>query len=146
VATKGKPCIFCQIAAGKAPARKVEENDLALAILDINPFSDGHCLVVPRRHVAWWHQMSEAENESVFKLARSVSRKMMKAFHPDFVMMYARGRRIPHTHVFLVPTSQGDLTDRFFNALELMQESPPALVRLRDRRRMDAALRALRRA
>jgi histidine triad (HIT) family protein len=143
VAKKSKPCVFCQIVAGQSPAWKVQENQSALAILDINPFSKGHCLVIPKRHVAWWHQMNESETESVFKLARAVSHKLMKAFQPDFVMMYARGRRIPHTHLFLVPTVKGDLTDRYFNALEFIQESPPALACLRSRREMDEALRLL---
>ena len=44
--------------------------------------------------------------------------------------MYARGRRIPHTHIFLVPTFGGDLLDRFFNALEKAQEAPKDLARL----------------
>ena len=39
--------------------------------------------------------------------------------------MYARGRRIPHTHIFLIPTAKDDVLDRFFNALEKFQESPP---------------------
>ena len=140
---KSKPCIFCELAAGRAHAWRVQENEHSLAILDINPFTKGHCLVLPKRHVPWWHQMTEAETESLFAMARAVSRKMMKAFKPDFVMMYARGRRIPHTHVFLVPTFKGDLTDRYFHALELIQESPPALTRLRRRTEMDRVLRTL---
>ena len=55
----------------------------------------------------------------------------MAALNPDFVCMYARGRRIPHTHIFLVPTYKGDVLDRFFNALERFQESPPELAALR---------------
>ena len=141
-----KPCIFCEIAAGRARAWRVQEDEHSMAILDINPFTKGHCLVLPKRHVPWWHEMTEAETGSLFKMARVVSRKMMKEFKPDFVMIYARGRRIPHTHVFLVPTYKGDLTDRYFHALELIQESPPALARLRDRREMNSALKALRKA
>lgn len=44
--------------------------------------------------------------------------------------MYARGRRIPHTHIFLVPTYKWDVLDRFFNPLELFQESPQDLAAL----------------
>jgi len=146
VPKKGKPCIFCKIVVGRAHAWRVQEDEHSMAILDINPFTRGHCLVLPKRHVPWWHQMTEAETKSLFAMARAVSRKMMKAFKPDFVMIYARGRRIPHTHLFLVPTVKGDLTDRYFHALELIQESPPALTHLRNRREMNAALEALRKA
>ena len=57
----------------------------------------------------------------------------MKAMSPDFVCIYARGRRIPHAHIFLVPTYKGDPLDRFFNALEGFQESPVELAALRER-------------
>jgi histidine triad (HIT) family protein len=58
--------------------------------------------------------------------------------------MYARGRRIPHTHIFLVPTYQGDVLDRFFNALELFQESPPMLAALREENSMEEVAKLLR--
>ncbi|MGA9098770.1 MAG: HIT family protein [Methanotrichaceae archaeon] len=130
-------CIFCDIGEGKAPCYKIYEDNLSLAILDINPFSRGHCLVIPKRHVPWWHELTEEENSSLFRVAKVVAEKMMKALEPDFVCMYARGRRIPHTHIFLVPTYKGDPLDRFFNALEGFQESPAELASLRERRSME---------
>ena len=123
-------CIFCDIIKGNTPCYKVYEDDLSLAILDINPFSRGHCLVIPKKHVPWWHELTPEENASLFNVARIVAEKIMKALSPDFVCMYARGRRIPHTHIFLVPTYKGDILDRFFNTLELVQESPVELAAL----------------
>lgn len=125
-------CIFCRIVERKADAYRIQEDDLSIAILDINPFSKGHCLVIPKRHVPWWHDLSEEEIHSLFSLARAVAEKIKKAFQPDFVAMYARGRRIPHTHIFLVPTYGGDPLDRFFNALEGFQESAGKLAALRN--------------
>jgi histidine triad (HIT) family protein len=58
--------------------------------------------------------------------------------------MYARGRRIPHTHIFLVPTHKGDPLDRFFNALEGFQESPPQLMHLREEDSMEETAERLR--
>jgi histidine triad (HIT) family protein len=126
-------CIFCDIIKGNAPSYKIYEDELSVAILDINPFSRGHCLIIPKRHVPWWHDLTKEENSSLFDVARVVATKIMKALSPDFVCMYARGRRIPHTHIFLVPTYKGDILDRFFNALELFQESPPQLAALREK-------------
>ncbi len=137
-------CIFCDIINGIAPGSKIYEDELSLAILDINPFSKGHCLVIPKRHVPWWHELTAEENASLFKVAQIVAEKMMAALKPDFVCMYARGRRIPHTHIFLVPTYQGDVLDRFFNALELFQESPPMLTALRDEKSMEEVAKRLR--
>ena len=139
-----KGCIFCKIVAGKAEAHRIYEDDLSMGILDINPFAQGHCLVISKRHVPWWHDLTEKETKSLFSVARILSRKLKKAFRPDFVCMYARGRRIPHTHIFLVPTHSGDLLDRFFNALERAQEFPAALAKIRGKKAMEETVKRLR--
>lgn len=136
-------CIFCDVVAGRAPAYRVHQNEHALVILDINPLAEGHCLVLSKRHTPWWHELSDEESAAVFTAAGVVAKRMMKAQEPDFVCMYARGRRIPHTHVFLVPTIRGDVLDRFFNALEGFQESPQQLVALRDPDTMESLARRL---
>jgi len=125
-------CVFCRILAGKAPGYIVHANDLAVALLDINPLARGHCLVISRRHVPWWHELTAEETDGLFRLARETAEGIMKAFGPEFVSMYARGRRIPHTHIFLVPTSKGEPFDRYFNALEGFQEAAESLSRLHD--------------
>jgi len=126
-------CVFCDIVTGKAPAYRIHEDELSMVILDIHPFAKGHCLAIPKRHVPWWHELSDEETASLFRCASIVAKRMMQRLRPDFVCLYARGRRIPHTHLFLVPTSGGDVLDRFFNALEKFQESPAEMERLRDR-------------
>jgi histidine triad (HIT) family protein len=129
---EGSACAFCEIIAGRAPAQVVLADELSLCLLDINPFTAGHCLVIPRRHVPWWHDLDEAETASLFGLARRASQGLMRAYDAEFICLYARGRRIPHTHLFLVPTRQGDVLDGFFNALERFQEAPAALAALKD--------------
>jgi histidine triad (HIT) family protein len=132
-------CVFCDIIAGKAEAYKIYEDELSLCILDINPYTKGHCLVIPKRHVPWWHEMTDEENASLFKVAKIVSNKIMAALKPDFVFLWARGTRIPHTHIFLVPTYNGDGLDMFFNALENFQEAPKMLVKMQEPAEMKAA-------
>jgi len=137
-------CAFCEIVAGRGPARVVEEDDLSLCLLDINPFTEGHCLVVSKRHVPWWHDLNEEEVVSLFRMAKRVADRLGTVYTPDFVCLYARGRRIPHTHVFLVPTSKGDILDGFFNALERFQESPEVLSELRTGASLEAAAAKIR--
>ena len=137
-------CAFCEIVAGRAPARVVEEDDLSLCLLDINPLTEGHCLVISKRHVPWWNDLNEEEVASLFRMAKRVADRLGTVYTPDFVCLYARGRRIPHTHVFLVPTSKGDILDGFFNALERFQESPEMLARLRTGASLEAAAAKIR--
>ena len=136
-------CVFCDIVAGRAEAYKILEDDLSMCILDIHPFAKGHCLVISKRHVPWWHQLTDEENASLFSIAKNVADRLMQKFAPDFVFLYARGRRIPHTHVFLIPTYSGDVLDRFFNALENFQESPQMLAKLKEPPAMMEAARIL---
>ncbi len=141
---KNETCAFCDIVAGRAEAYKIFEDDKSLCILDINPYTKGHSLVISKRHVPWWHDLEEDEMLSLFRVARTVARKMMTALSPEFVCMYARGRRIPHTHIFLIPTFKDDVLDRFFNALEKFQESPKDLARLKEAEQMIEAMGLLR--
>src|SRR5512144_626038 len=137
-------CVFCQIVAGRAPAQLIAEDELSLCLLDINPLAEGHCLVISKRHTTWWHDMTEEETISVFRMARLVANRLKATFSPEFVCMYARGRRIPHTHIFLVPTSHGDVLDGVFTALERFQESPQALMGLKTGERLAETARRLR--
>ena len=137
-------CVFCEIVAGRAPAHVVHEDERSLCLLDIHPFTKGHCLVVSKRHVQFWHELEPEENQSLFQVARTVADRMVQRLEPDFVCLYSRGRRIPHTHLFLIPTFAGDVVDRFFNALEGFQESPPALARLAAPEAMQEVLEELR--
>lgn len=45
-----KPCVFCDIVAGRSPASIIYEDADVVALLDINPLQRGHTLVIPKRH------------------------------------------------------------------------------------------------
>ncbi len=138
-----KGCVFCDIVAGKAEAYRIYEDELSICILDIHPYTKGHCLVVPKRHVQWWHELADEENASLFKMAKVVANRMMNKFNSDFIFLWARGTRIPHAHLFVVPSYNGDVLDQFFNALENFQESAEELTRLRKAEAMKEAARLL---
>lgn len=126
-----KTCVFCEIVAGRAPAHRIFENRRALAILDIHPYAPGHTLVLSKRHVPLWYDLTEEEAADVFALAHRVAGRLRRAYDPEFVWLMARGRRIPHTHIFVVPTGRGDVLDRFFGNLQGVQETSEELEPLR---------------
>ncbi len=127
---KNERCVFCDIVSGRLPCYLVEESKLSMCILDIYPLQEGHCLVIPKRHVPFWHQLNEEETSDLFNLSRTVSLKLIDIFKADLITIYARGRRIPHTHIFLIPTFSKDPIDRYFNALEGFQEEANRLASL----------------
>lgn len=65
-------CIFCSIVEGKAPAYKIDENEEAIAVLEINPISTGHVLVIPKIH------SSNSASQKILQFAKDLSEKMQK--------------------------------------------------------------------
>ncbi len=57
-------CLFCKIAAGEIPSKKVYEDDLCYAFFDIDPQAPTHFLVIPKQHIASVSAVT-AENQSV---------------------------------------------------------------------------------
>lgn len=74
-------CVFCSIASGEIPSTKIEENDISIAILDINPVSEGHTLIIPKEHVS----KQELIPKEAQDLAKKVSEKLQKVFSPKNV-------------------------------------------------------------
>ncbi|MEA1925421.1 MAG: HIT domain-containing protein [Candidatus Altiarchaeota archaeon] len=118
-------CIFCRIVKGELPARRVYEDEDVIGLLDIQPFSRGHVLVIPKKHVVWFHEMSEELTCRVFKAAKRISEKMKKAYDVEYIDLFARGMRIPHVHIFLIPTIKGEknVFDMFVNMFSYVQEN-----------------------
>jgi len=103
-------CIFCDIVAGKAPARKVYEDEHTLAFLDLYPISRGHCLVIPKKHVQWFTDI-EAQDGIAGPFLKSVyvvARKVKKAFKCRHVTLLLRGTRVPHVHMLIIPSVEGE--------------------------------------
>ena len=50
MADRDPDCIFCKIVAGEIPSHKLDEDDKTLAFMDINPWTRGHALVIPKEH------------------------------------------------------------------------------------------------
>lgn len=100
-------CIFCAIVAGDIPSRQVYADDRAIAFLDINPFTRGHTLVIPRRHV----DDVLAEDEALTEIApaiSSVSRLLVDKLGADGLNVLssarsAAGQEVFHLHVHLIP-------------------------------------------
>jgi histidine triad (HIT) family protein len=70
-------CIFCKIAAGLVPCRKVYENDLVLAFEDIHPMAPVHVVIIPREHIPTLMDVGEervADLRALMKAAREVAR------------------------------------------------------------------------
>ena len=71
--TSDLTCIFCKIIKGQIPARILNQDGLAVAMLDAFPLADGHTLVVPKIHYSKIQDMDRDTSASVFSLVRKIS-------------------------------------------------------------------------
>ena len=82
MATK-EDCIFCKIVAGEIPAKKVYEDERAVAFRDINPQAPTHALVIPRAHVASLNEAGESDEALLGHLLRVAARVAREEGHDE---------------------------------------------------------------
>ena len=105
-------CLFCILAA----ERIVLANELAVVIRDSFPVSPGHTLIIPKRHVGSFFDVTGDEREAMLALLDSAKLGLDAAFHPDGYNVgindgEAAGQTVPHLHLHLIPRYAGDSED-----------------------------------
>ena len=106
-------CIFCAIAAKRAPAEIIYESENALAFLDINPVTPGHTLVIPKKHSRNVFDIDDESGKAVMHASRVVARALRAAFNADGLTILqsnerAGGQMVFHYHSHLAPRFVGD--------------------------------------
>ena len=100
-------CLFCRIIVGEVPARRVYEDDSTVAFLDISPWSTGHSLVVPKRHVASLLEDAGILTE-VAPQVGAVTRLLVDRLGADAANVLVNagpvsGQEVMHMHVHVIP-------------------------------------------
>jgi diadenosine tetraphosphate (Ap4A) HIT family hydrolase len=107
-------CPFCdRVAAGD---KVLHTRDTAVAFEDAYPVSDGHVLVVPRRHLARIEDLEAVEWTELFELVREVCRGLSERDGVDALNVgvnsgVAAGQTVDHAHVHVIPRRLGDVLD-----------------------------------
>ena len=101
-------CVFCAIAANEIPSFKVYEDDLVLAYLDINPFSKGHTLVIPKEHSSGLLDTSDETLAGLVARVKKVASHLKATLPCDgFNILQnngeAAGQTVMHIHFHIVP-------------------------------------------
>jgi ATP adenylyltransferase len=106
-------CVLCAVGDGD-DNRLVEQSELTYTVLNLFPYSSGHVMVVPRRHVADITDLDAAESAAVFAAAQRAVRALRQALGPDGFNLgvnsgEAAGAGIAdHFHLHVVPRWSGD--------------------------------------
>lgn len=106
-----RPCAFCAIAAGDAPAAEVWRDDRIVAFLDIKPLFHGHVLLVPTHHVATYDQLEPTMVEHLAATTQRMQRAVETACGADGSMLLVNNvvsQSVPHLHQHVIPRRKGD--------------------------------------
>jgi histidine triad (HIT) family protein len=106
-------CIFCKIVAGQMPCFKLLEDDRTLAIMDIYPANDGHCLVLAKEHYATLFEITDEAFSAVSRSVSRVARAVNQALSPmGLNLVQANGpgaqQSVAHFHIHVLPRKPGD--------------------------------------
>jgi diadenosine tetraphosphate (Ap4A) HIT family hydrolase len=106
-------CPFCNL----NPSGLVAESDSVVAFLDKFPVSEGHTLIVPRRHVSDATALSDVESLESFRMMKSITADLMhrdasiKGFNIGYNVARAAGQTVMHAHMHIIPRRPGDVDD-----------------------------------
>jgi len=104
-------CLFCKIIEGSIPSKTIYEDELVKVFLDINPNTNGHSLIIPKKHIV---TVNELDNELISHILE-VEKKMYKLLKEKLniegltiVQNNELGQEIKHYHVHLIPRYKDD--------------------------------------
>ena len=95
--------IFSRIIAGEIPSYKVAEDENYYAFLDINPLTEGHTLVVPKKEIDYIFDLDDDTLTSMMLFAKQVATKIKRKIDCKRIAMVVLGLEIPHAHIHLIP-------------------------------------------
>jgi histidine triad (HIT) family protein len=106
-------CIFCAIASGEGPAEIVQEDEHTVAFMDINPWTRGHALVIPRAHTSNLLEIGEEDLARTMAAVKRLAGRMREALGCDGINVLnstdeAAWQTVFHFHVHVIPRYEDD--------------------------------------
>jgi histidine triad (HIT) family protein len=106
-------CIFCKIVAGEIPSHKIDEDDKTLAFMDINPWTRGHALVIPKEHSRNIYDADPADLAAAHVAAQRLAQRMRDRLGAEGINVLQSSEPVAmqtvfHTHVHVIPRYSGD--------------------------------------
>jgi histidine triad (HIT) family protein len=98
--------IFSKIIKGEIPSHKIAEDEHNYAFLDINPLRPGHTLVVPKREVDYFFDLTDEELASLMSFAKRVAAGIQKMSGCRKVAAVVLGLEVNHAHLHLIPINK----------------------------------------
>lgn len=105
-------CVFCHIACGKIPSIKVYEDKTLIAILDINPATEGHMLIVPKEHYPILPLVPPEMFKEIFTKTKHIAHAIKEALLVKDAILFvanggAAGQQVSHFLLHIIPKDSG---------------------------------------
>ncbi len=119
--------IFTKIAQGEIPSYKIAEDENYYAFLDINPLTEGHTLVIPKREEDYIFDLTDQELAGMVVFAKKIAQKQKEIFGCKKVAMVVLGLEVAHAHIHLIPMNTESDVDFRKPKLQLTPEEFSAI-------------------
>ena len=99
-------CVFCKIIAGEIPSYTIYEDDVVKCFLDISPDSNGHTLIIPKKHIQDLTDMDQDTWNHILKIAKMLKRQLEEKLNIDGLTLIQNNGKIQevkHFHLHLKP-------------------------------------------
>jgi histidine triad (HIT) family protein len=107
-------CVFCAILRGEAPSSLFYADDAVVGLLDVNPVTEGHALIIPRRHAAGLAALDETTGQRLWMVAqRTAAALRASGIRCEGVNLFladgeAAFQEVFHVHLHVFPRYAGD--------------------------------------
>ena len=115
--------IFSRIIAGEIPSYKVAEDESYYAFLDINPLTEGHTLVVPKKEIDYIFDLDDETLGVMMVFAKKVAGRIKQKIACKRVAVVVLGLEVPHAHIHLIPINSENEVDFHKEKLKLTPEA-----------------------
>lgn len=111
-------CIFCKIISGEIPSYTLYEDDIVKVFLDINPSTNGDCLIVPKKHYINIVDIDLKTLNHINKVAKDMYELLKSKLNCDGLTLAQNndyGQEVKHYHLHLTPRYENDLLEHTYN-------------------------------
>ena len=98
--------IFCKIVKGEIPSKKLYEDEMVMVIMDVNPTSNGHCLVIPKDHYQDLFDIDSEVLNHIMEVAKDIALKLEEKLGCEGITLIQNNgisQEVKHFHLHLVP-------------------------------------------
>jgi len=124
---KRESCLLCQIISNKVPSYKVYEDNQALAVLDVNGATPGHCFVMPKNHYPIIEQVPDNELGNLFTVSNKISGAIFDGLKVQGTNIYVAngipaGQSVAHFMINVIPRKENDGVNLQWKPKQLSEE------------------------